>query len=276
MKKHKAFFLLSAFVLYALPGLCIKPDRNYALTPDSINWSHDKTKVETSDGFELNTWIYHAKLDTDKDTVLILAYADAGNMSYYVYHSMILAMAGYTVVTFDYRGFGESDDFEIDPDYLYYLEFTTDLEAVISAISSQYPDSKLGIWAMSMGTTVTSRAYPKVVDKIDFIIGDGYVTDTDHIISRYRARGKKLVLPEPSSTYSSTVSQIDKPLLILAASKDQITSLKDAKELERLLGPSCEVLEYPGEHLQAFQYEANGEYFGEWFTLKITEFLNRT
>src|SRR5690606_12276000 len=129
-----------------------------------------------------NTWIYEAKPENDKDTVLILAYPDAGNMSYFVYHAAILANAGYTVVTFDYRGFGKSQDFEIQKEFLYYKEFAWDLEAVVETISKEIPNKKLGIWAMSMGTTIASRAYPQIKGQIDFIIGEGFVTDPDGIV----------------------------------------------------------------------------------------------
>ncbi|MGX7835578.1 hypothetical protein ACWKSR_10550, partial [Campylobacter fetus subsp. venerealis] len=113
----------------------INPDREYILTPDSVGWNYEQLLIKTTDGYQLNSWVYEANKENDKDTVLILAYPDAGNMSYFVYHSAVLADAGFTVVTFDYRGFGESDDFEIQREYLYYTEFALDLEAVVDTIS---------------------------------------------------------------------------------------------------------------------------------------------
>ncbi len=77
----------------------------------------------TEDNYKLNSWIYEANPEKNKNKVIILSYPDAGNMSYFVYYAAILANAGYTVVTFNYRGFGKSDDFEIQQDYLYYTEF---------------------------------------------------------------------------------------------------------------------------------------------------------
>src|SRR5690606_29062186 len=176
-------------------AFAINPDREYFMTPDSVSWNYEQLKITTEDNYKLNTWIYEANTDNKKDTVIILAYPDAGNMSYFVYYAAILANEGYTVVTFDYRGFGKSDDFEIQREYLYYTEFALDLEAVVDNISKKFKDKQIGIWGMSMGTTIASRAYPAIKGKIDFIIGEGFVTDTSTIIDRYKKLDKEILLP---------------------------------------------------------------------------------
>ena len=213
----------------------INPDSNYILTPDSIGWEYEELRIRTEDNFELNTWIYAPNPETDKTAVIILAYPDAGNMSYFVYHAATLAKEGFTVVTFDYRGFGKSSDFEINPDNLYYLEFSKDLEAVVDNISNKFSNKKVGIWSLSMGTIITSRTYSNIREELDFIIGEGFVTNTAYMIDRYGKRGKNLILPEPETTYTQIGEQIDVPLLILAASKDEITTVSDALELQEKL-----------------------------------------
>ena len=225
------------------------------MTPDSVGWNYEQWKITTEDGFKLNSWIYEAKPERHKDTVIILAYPDAGNMSYFVYYSAIVANAGYTVVTFDYRGFGESDDFEIQSDYLYYTEFTKDLEAVVNTVSLKFQNKKIGIWGMSMGTTIASRAYPALKGKIDFMIGEGYVTDTLTITDRYQALDKSLILPEKPTEYKKAIHAIDIPLLILAASNDTITTHADALALKETLGDHCEVIQYSGDHLSGFSHQ---------------------
>lgn len=182
--KKSPLLILSIVTLFQIQSaIAIKPDREYIKTPKDLGWSYQELKIKTEDGYSLNSWIYEPKKENDKDTVLILAYPDAGNMSYFVYHSAILANSGYTVVTFDYRGFGKSDDFEINPNFLYYNEFVTDLQSVTRMISEKFEGKKLGLWGMSMGTTIIARAYPNLNNQIDFIIGDGFVTDPNSIVS---------------------------------------------------------------------------------------------
>lgn len=120
------------FLFLPLNLLAIDPDKEYTITPDSIGWEYEELTATTEDGYDLNTWIYAPNPDNEKDEVLVLVYPDAGNMSYFVYHASIMANLGYTVVTFDYRGFGKSDDFDIKSDYLFHTEFATDLEAVVN------------------------------------------------------------------------------------------------------------------------------------------------
>ena len=273
MKITTSLFILVTFLGLFVDAYAIKPDREYFMTPDSVGWNYEELKIKTSDEVMLNAWIYEANPTRSNDTVIILAYPDAGNMSYFVYYSAIVANAGYTVVTFDYRGFGKSDDFEIQQDYLYYTEFAKDLEAVVKTVSSKFPEKKIGIWGMSMGTTIASRAYPALKGKVDFLIGEGYVTDTLAIIDRYKALDKSLTLPEKHTEYKKAIRAIDIPLLIFTASNDTITTHEDALALKTILGYSCEVIPYSGDHLTGFQNQLDSKGFGGWYVEQINQFL---
>ena len=273
MKKSTEAILFFLLLFSFNSVYSINPDREYIRTPDSVKWNYQQLDINTRDGFRLNTWIYEAKPENDKDTVLILAYPDAGNMSYFVYHAAILANAGYTVVTFDYRGFGKSQDFEIQKEFLYYKEFAWDLEAVVETISKEIPNKKLGIWAMSMGTTIASRAYPQIKGQIDFIIGEGFVTDPDGIVDYYKEKGKEILLPESSDEFKISLESIDCPLLILTASNDKVTTHGSAIILQKKLGDNCEISRYEGEHLTGFQVDYDNLGFGGWFLSELEEFF---
>lgn len=269
----KFLFTLILFVVFVQSASALKPDREYYYTPDSVDWVYDQIVISTKDHFKLNTWVYFPDSLLDKKTVLVLAYPDAGNMSYYVHFAWMMAKSGYTVITFDYRGFGKSDDFEINPDQLYYTEFSTDLTSIVGFASREFNNHKIGIWALSMGTIVTTRAYPSISDKVDFIIGEGFVTDTARILERYKQKGKKLILPESSEKYQYQISKINIPILIFVASEDEITSTTDAMELNQSHHSKFKVMEYKGQHLRGFQYLIEREGFGGWYIHQINDFL---
>lgn len=267
---------LALLVLGLHSAHAINPDRAYLMTPDAVNWPYEQLTIRTTDQFELNTWIYAANPENDRNTVLVLAYPDAGNMSYWVYYAWKMAQSGFTVVTFDYRGFGKSADFEIRRDYLYYTEFSYDLQAVVRNISTRYPDKALGIWCLSMGTIVTCRAFPEIRDQVDFVIGEGFVADTARIISRYTAMDKKLVLPESSTDYLSAIHALDVSVLIFSASADPITTTQDAHELQEKWGANrCTVIEYEGDHLRGFQMAFDQYGFGGWYLTQVNAFLEQ-
>lgn len=274
--KKSTLLILSIVTLFQIQSaIAIKPDREYIKTPKDLGLSYQELKIKTEDGYSLNSWIYEPKKENDKDTVLILAYPDAGNMSYFVYHSAILANSGYTVVTFDYRGFGKSDDFEINPNFLYYNEFVTDLQSVTQMISEKFEGKKLGLWGMSMGTTIIARAYPNLNNQIDFIIGDGFVTDPNSIVSYYKGLNKNLILPEEPNQFKKSIESIACPILIFASSNDQVTTLSAAEKLKEKLGTNCEIISYIGDHLTSFNVEYEVLGFGGWFTEKTTLFIDK-
>lgn len=275
MRKFAVFFLALFFISSYNSLFAIDPDREYIRTPDAVQWKYQELDILTRDGFRLRTWVYEAKAEKDRDTVLILAYPDAGNMSYFVYHAAILANAGYTVVTFDYRGFGKSQDFEIRREYLYHLEFAWDLEAVVATVAQKMSTKKLGIWALSMGTTIASRAYPQVKNQISFIVGDGFVVDPEGIAAFYHSKDKRIILPESRDEFQKSLGSIDCPLLILTASNDKITTQESAENLQEKLGNTCQITRYEGEHLTGFQVDYDSLGFGGWFLNELEQFLNK-
>lgn len=126
---------------------------------------------------------------------------------------------------------------------------------------------------MSMGTTIISRAYPEIKNQIQFIIGEGFVTNPSAIVDRHEKLGKKILLPEPSLSYEKLIQTIDTPLLILSASGDTITSPQDALNLQSQLGQNCKTIQYQGAHLGGFQVNYENKGFGGWFIEQIAEFL---
>ena len=253
----------------------MNPDREYTLTPDSLGLNFESVYIKTSDGFDLNTWIYLPESEKENNYVLILAYPDKGNMSYFVYHAATLAAAGFTVVTFDYRGFGKSSDFPINSDFLYHTEFTKDLVAVVNEIDNKFPQKKIGAWAMSMGTIVVTRSMEQLNNKIDFIVSEGFVTNTSMIVERIAEQKNEIVvLPESHKEYKKNLSKLKVPLLILSASNDQLTKAEDAINLKKNNPGDIEVVVYEGTHLTGFQ--AGEGSFGQFYVEEINEFVDKS
>lgn len=263
-------------LLFILPLnlLAIDPDREYILTPDSIGWEYEELTTTTEDGYNLNTWIYAPNLENRKDEVLILAYPDAGNMSYFVYHASILANLGYTVITFDYRGFGKSDDFEIKPNNLFHLEFSIDLKALVDFTDKKFRDKNIGIWGLSMGTMVTTYAFENMKDKIDFLIYDGFVYNPEDHIQRIKSlKGKDTFTPIEAEQYIQKWKAIDVPILLFAGSEDKITTAQDAKSYRYEFNIKPEIKIYDGGHLMGFQHNIDSMGFGGWYCSQMQEFI---
>lgn len=262
--------ILSLSVL-RLKSFSIDPKKEYILTPDSVGVKYESLTIRTSDGYDLSTWIYQPKEGVNNDTVLILAYPDKNNMSYWVYYAATFALRGYTVVTFDYRGFGQSADFPVNPSFEYHTEFIDDLVAVARETDNRFSHGKIGVWALSMGTIIVTRAINHLKGNIDFIVGEGFVTDVEKVVDRIeKVKHNNVVLPENSRKYQKSLKRLTVPLLIFAASDDVITTKEDAIDLQKKKA-SCQVVIYEGYHLRGFQ--AGEGPFGQFYIDEIDKFL---
>ena len=120
-------------LLQTATAWALKPDSHWAATPDSLHLAYQARTLTTPDQAQLATWLVEPSAPAaDQHTTLVLAYGDAGNMGNWVHQARALAMAGYRVYLFDYRGFGHSSDFTINYNHLYYDEFSTDLNTVLA------------------------------------------------------------------------------------------------------------------------------------------------
>ena len=165
--KH-IFLFIGLFV--SIYSYAIIPDRKYVRLPQEVGLIYKEMDVTTKDGYRIETWFYPAQdvpaenagqtemlpyktIDDSRRPTLIICNGDAGNMSYQqISLAYLYAANGINVVTFDWRGFGESSEFEMNPDYLCYTEMLTDFDAVINAVSKEKVVDRKKIYVMGWST----------------------------------------------------------------------------------------------------------------------------
>lgn len=256
--------MLSSGCLYAL-----KPSRVYEAIPDTLHLPNEKNTITTDDNFHLKSWTFLPGKDADNKITLVMAYADAGNMSWWLTQAAIFSQLGYTVVLFDYRGFGESDPFTIDPKMLYYTEFANDLSAVIKFAKERYPKNKTGVWCFSMGTIITTLAAQTATP--DFIIGDGYVTNPQNIKEYYAKSNDIINLPASATDYTKALSNIKIPMLVFSGSQDKVTTDVSVKTLKKVK-PLLTVINFKGDHMHGFEVLSK-DFPGSEYAKAIEKFL---
>ena len=165
-------YLIAAVLIFSTPlsACAIKPDREYIRLPQQMGLVYKPIEVKTPDGYKIETWYFPAQempkddagsdlplaykmRDGKKRPTIIICNADSGNMSYF---QLVLAMhyaaAGYNVATFDWRGFGASSEFQMDPDYFCYTEMLTDYDAVIAKVAQQPETDATSIYLFGWST----------------------------------------------------------------------------------------------------------------------------
>lgn len=262
-------------LLLSLPAWALKPDRIYQQTPDSLGMTYAARTVSTADGYSLNTWTIKPAAGKERHVTVVLAYQDFGNMSYYLHQMNALRKAGYDVVAFDYRGFGKSADFPLDARQLYYAEFAEDLRTVVKASRQQFPTQKVGVLALSMGTIAAATVAAE--GKLDFLVGEGFVTNPQEFVDRVKqAKNKEILLPAQAVAYPKLLPSITCPVLVFAGSQDAFTTLADARQF---VGQHQrrQSLEFAGGHLGGFAAFTSkpDDYavFGDKYVDAITHFL---
>lgn len=269
MKISCCIFLL---FLFSSTTYALKPDSLYINTPGNLGLNFMEQSIQTSDGYTLNTWIIFADSSANKKTTLILAYGDSGNMSYYLNQAAILSQTGYDMVLFDYRGFGKSSPFELNPNQLYYNEFATDLLSVLQWSKMQYPKNKIGVWAFSMGTIMTTLALQS--EPIDFFIGEGFVSDPHAIQKKIlELKSKEILLPSGQESYDQKVNNLQLPMLLFAGTDDSFTTVEDSKRIAQKRKNRVLVI-FKGNHLQGFP-ALTKKFYGDQYIARMEKFIRK-
>lgn len=258
-------FLSSIQVANGLP-----PERSYWITPDSLGLHYVSERLITPDGAELQSWMLSTKAAPLK-TTLIIAYACTGNMANTVYYADAFLKAGFDVVLFDYRGFGHSSDFTIDPAYLYYNEYVTDLKTAVVAARKQFPKNRTGILSFSASTILSTLAAQD--QPIDFLVGEGYVRSPQRIINFWKKEDpvRRLVLSPGADAYVEATRRVKCPMLLMTGTRDDITPPADVKAVAAVR-PNRKLLLYGGHHLEGTgAWKEKG--FADGYVRRIRQFV---
>ena len=236
----------------------IKPDSTYFAKPGACGLMYKEYKVKTKDGYTLNMWFMPAQPNLSSDSLqiyikkrtltrpyvtdkikkptIIICDGDAGNMFPNVSMAYYYCINGFNVITFDWRGFGESQHFPINVDNLVYPEFITDYNAIIDfAKEIESVDSnRIGVYGFSTGAYL-SFAISSLRPEIKAIAARGIFTDYKSVIPGLEklAPGRKLILPEGMDKYSprNNWSTFNKPIFLIVGNLDVRTPKENSIEI---------------------------------------------
>ena len=247
------FTLLVGFQSYA-----IKPTRTYSNTPELMHLEYETLRIKTEDGASLNVWHLPSE---GEGTPVIISQSDAGNMGDWLYLGLYLQAYGLDVWMYDYRGFGESDDFPIVRDQLFHLEFVNDLDAVAGHVYRKTGKSP-ALLGISMGTIIVNE-YLRVADiPVSKVVFDGYVPDPKAWNSRLAANGKTVTLPDGYK--NRKYRQKNHDVLFIVSEKDAYSTLSDIPKSAK--GKQV-VKTFDCEHISGFFR------YPEEYTTAIVDFL---
>jgi alpha-beta hydrolase superfamily lysophospholipase len=248
-----------------IQSLAINPTREYTRTPEMFGIKYSQYKIKTSDNYDINVWDYSVLDNVVPSKTIILVGPDAGNMGFLIWQAKMLRDKGIRVIAFDYRGFGQSSDFDIVKENLYHSEFSIDLDSVIKSTREKYPTEKVGLYAMSMGTHISLLRK----QKIDFFVAEGFFHDPKLVTERIKTtKGKIVTLPADSTKVRKMKPSV--PILIFCTTDDKTTITADAIDFKK--GNNVTIVELKGDHLTGINIltkDSPGDKYAE----RIVDFL---
>ncbi len=96
---------LIAFVYVRQPKMLYYPTKQIEQTPAAIGLSFDEVTFKTTDGMTISGWYIPAP---DARAVLLFCHGNAGNISHRLDSIRIFHDLGFSILIFDYRGYGKS------------------------------------------------------------------------------------------------------------------------------------------------------------------------
>lgn len=200
--------LSSSAVTYGL-----RPEVGYRAVPSDYGIIYEPVTFETPDSLTLQGWFFPAQdtagianqlvgrmIPVPPDLIppersydstepqlratIVICPGDAGNMTYSILYAYNLFTRGFNVFTFDWRGFGESDPWPIDPDRLIYSEFLTDYATALDYLQTrpETDSSRVGLLGFSTGAYL-SFAMAAQRDDISALAARATITSFDDLLS---------------------------------------------------------------------------------------------
>lgn len=232
----KLVILSIVCVLMTNLSFALNPSRTYKQRPDKYNMEYQEVKVKTEDGAELNAWYFPCGKKNAE--LVLISHNGEGNMADYL-RRVDQFRSDYNVVIYDYRGYGESSEFEIDNNMYIYPHFQNDFLAMIDYCRAKYTSQfHLYGWGIGAGISLGIGYHRQEVKKI---IADTPFFSMDDLEGRLGNLENPLEVPfagydkkhEPLYALDEAPSSRMQGVLLIIGSDDALYKLEDMKTLQQ-------------------------------------------
>jgi uncharacterized protein len=231
--------VLTLLVRLVEPSFAFFPLVGETVTPRDLGFPYEPLAISTTDGERLHAWRLTVEAPRAR---IVYFHGNGGNLSVWAPIVVGLARRGYTVLAFDYRGYGLSTGRPTERG-LY-----RDISAVVEHLGRD-PDRSAPIvyWGRSLGTTLA--AYAATVRRPDGVILEAGFPDARALVRSSPA----LALLALFSTYrfptAELLKAVDSPVLVIHGDADRVVPFALGRALfDRITGPKQFVVVHGGDH----------------------------
>jgi fermentation-respiration switch protein FrsA (DUF1100 family) len=237
-------YLLLLVFMYLFQGKMIfLPSTNFIITPSEAGLQAEDIWIETFDGEQLHGWYFPSD---STEYLVIFSHGNAGNISNRIDIAKFLQETGFSVLIYDYRGYGQSSG-KPSEEGLY-----RDIEAVVNYLKAEkgYSEQQMIMYGRSMGGAVASYA------ATEFNVG-GLVLDSAFRNLKTMVRDLYPFVPAflasydfPTEQYVQQLSGI--PVMIMHSPNDTIVDITHGKSLFGVAQEPKTFVELRGGHNDNF------------------------
>ena len=263
--------LMVAMLLNLRETSALNPSREYKMKPEKYGMVYKEEKIATKDGATLNGWFFES---TKKTTNwMVISGSGDGNMADNIEIAGQFLSAGWNVCMYDYRGYGSSSEFTVDPDIYIYPQFTSDLNAVLDYLRKSRAITKFDLFGQNIGAGLTLGIGLNRPETRK-IIADGPWTSLESMKKKFKDhKSKDVIIPFGYDKNMEPVYACDKArpnvrgVLIIVSQQDQMLNPTDMKVLK--CTTQTFVVTASPDNAQNFSTDKNA-YFD-----KVSKFLNQ-
>jgi dienelactone hydrolase len=235
--KYIGLFILIITLSVVLTSL--RPEKDYAITPAEFGVKYSEVSFKTKDGLNLKGWFFSP--EKKSGTIVVLSHDGEGNMSSMIEIASNFTSLGYNVLTYDYRGFGGSDDFKINNQFVIYPQFAKDLDAAIDFAHASYEVNQVFLYGKGIGASLSICAASGRRDVQKAIADSPYDELNNYQKLIKEIKGEDIMIPlaydksqlDPQFALSGKYAKTSQYLIINGA-EDQLCSVKILKSLAKI------------------------------------------
>ncbi len=190
----KSIFFATMLSL-SVSTFALDPVSTYSVTPADYGLNYEEVTIKTADELSLKAWLFKPSETSFK--MIILSDDGDGNMADLIEVATNFVSLGYNVLTYDYRGYGQSDAFSINPEFFIYTQFSKDLNAAIDYVQKYHSKCRtVHLYGQGIGAGLSLAIGATRCDQISKIIADSPYSTLDDVQKAIKtATGKEVKLP---------------------------------------------------------------------------------
>ena len=267
----KKLIISICLLIFCSKGFALNPSRTYPVMPETIGLTKQVFKIKITDKIQLHSWVFVQK-DRNKPFVII-SNSDGGNMGYCLAQAHAFFSGGYNVVLYDYRGFGESSDFQLNKNMMYYDEFADDLRATVAFVKQQYKTDSIVLYGISMGTIISDIVMQEDLS-IKGGIFDSFSINPKLVAQRvFTKKNKTVLLPDGAENYiAGNKKKLRVPVLLFSGLKDQMTRSTDYTDF-LLLNKESKMVTWDCDHIECV-YAMSKDSQSDLYIKEIKSYIN--